>query len=356
MTTYLGGRAAAVGDHAAGRATPLPHDAATALELGRAALHAGVPELAGGAWRMRSLHVLHVGKQRGKRIVAYRVGLEDRETGARRVEAVIGKFYGRERGADADAALRALWRAGFRPPARLVVPHPFGWSAEHGALLQGRIDGIAWADHLGASAVALARASGGAARWLARLHGAPIPAEPAPLETDAAEVRRFAAELEAAFPGHADALRIAERVARELLVAPGAPAPSHGDFHPKNVYVDGRRVAVIDFDTFAAREPAWDLGYGVGQLLCMSRFRHGSFDPGLEAARGFLVAYGVRAPEPPWRRVATFLARTLLQSLHYELCTLRNGRLELLDLWPLAIECALDSHELHAFADRIRGC
>jgi hypothetical protein len=333
----------------------LPTDLPSAERLGYAALRAGVPAIASGALNVRSLRVQGVGKQRGKRIVAYQVGLEEAATGVTRVEAVIGKFYGRERGAHADAALRALWAAGFRPPARCVVPRPYGHSTEYGVLLQGRVAGRDWADHLGGPQAALARASAGAAAWLAALHATPLRPPPAPPARDAVAVRRFAAELGAVFPGHAGLDALAERVAERLLTDATAPAPTHGDFHPKNVFLDGHRVAVIDFDTFAAREPAWDLGYAVGQLLCMSRFRHGSFEPGLAAAVAFLDAYASRKAAPPWRRVATFIARTLLQSLHFELYTLANGRLELLELWPALIEDALDSDEPGTLAHFVRG-
>jgi Phosphotransferase enzyme family len=335
--------------------TALPTDVPSAERLGYAALRDGVPEIASGALNVRSLRVLRVSKQRAKRIVAYQIGLEDASTGVIRVEPVIGKFYGRDRAGHADVALHALWAAGFRPPARCVVPRPYGHSNKHGVLLQGPVDGRDWADHLGGSRASLARASAAAAAWLAQLHATPSRPPPALPAGDAADVRRFAAELGAVFPAHAGLHELAERVAERLLADPGATAPAHGDFHPKNVFLAGGRVAVIDFDTFAAREPAWDLGYAVGQLLCMSRFRHGTFEPGLAAAAAFLDAYAARLAAPPWPRVATFVARTLLQSLHFELYTLANGRFELLELWPALIEDALDSDEPGALAHLVRG-
>jgi hypothetical protein len=40
--------------------------------------------------------------------------------------------------------------------------------------------------------------------------------------------------------------------------------------------------------------------------------------------------------------VAAEVARTFLQSLRYELCTLRNERFELLERWPAMMENWLD--------------
>jgi len=86
---------------------------------------------------------------------------------------------------------------------------------------------------------------------------------------------------------------------------------------------------VVDLDTVAPRPPAFDVGYAIGQLLVMSqlRFRHPA--PGAAAAMAFWDVFARRGTVA-WRHVAVQVARTLLQSTHYELCDLRTGRTELL--------------------------
>jgi aminoglycoside phosphotransferase (APT) family kinase protein len=109
-----------------------------------------------------------------------------------------------------------------------------------------------------------------------------------------------------------------------------------------NIFLTPTLTTVIDFDTFALREPAFDVGYAIGQLLIMSYFQTGAFARGAEAAVAFWNYYQTSG-RAAWDRVAVQIARTFLQSLHYELYTLRNNRLELLDLWTNLMETWLDS-------------
>lgn len=334
----------------------VPDGSEQAAVLARAALMTGVPEIVSGAWRLASFRLDRLRKQRGKRIVDCVVAYEDARTGEARVDALIVKFYGSDRAAAADRALHELWANGFRPPSPFRVPRPYGQSSEYGALLQSRIEGVSWADHLDAPRVELERASAAAAEWLLRLHGSGALVPVATVDHDVAEVRRFAAELGASFPPYERPLgALSERIAGHLGGSIPAPRPSHGDYHPKNVFLDSAGAAVIDFDTFAAREPAWDIGYGLGQLLCMSLHRSQTLQPGVEAGIAFWDHYAANADPPPWQRVSASLARTLMQSLHYELCTLANNRTGLLDLWPALIKDALESETPENLADRLRG-
>jgi hypothetical protein len=71
--------------------------------------------------------------------------------------------------------------------------------------------------------------------------------------------------------------------------------------------------------------------------LIISYFRLGDFAPGARAALAFWRRYE-RHGQAPWPRVAVHVARFLLQSLHYELCALRNHRPELPGLWAELLE------------------
>ena len=312
---------------------------------GVASLVRAIPELRAGTWRLGTYRVLEVRKQRRKRIVFARLTYrEGKRAAARRL---VTKVYGSDRGARALAALRQLWRAGFHAPSAHRVPQPFGYEHEAGALYQGHANGVQWADLLSGDVDRLERASRRAARWLGRLHATRIDGTIEPPDVAATQVRAASRELGRAFPAHKTRIAaIGGRVARELSVASAPLTSSHGDYHPKNVFLASRFVTVIDFDTFALREPAHDVGYAIAQLLIMSLFRTDDLAPGVRAARAL---WSASAGSAEWRRVRLHIARTFVQSLRYELCTLHNGRYALLKRWPAIADCALASETLDAF-------
>jgi phosphotransferase family enzyme len=80
-----------------------------------------------------------------------------------------------------------------------------------------------------------------AARWLARLHAAPVPDDDALVRYDAVHLRK---RLELA----AGTERFAERVAERLAALPARLI--HGDFYPANILVEtGPRIRVVDWET-----------------------------------------------------------------------------------------------------------
>lgn len=351
-----GGSKATIGEQTMSRqraqAIPIPSERMLANGFGPDLLRESVPEIASGRWQLVGCDLQEVRKQRRKRIVTY--ALRYRDGRGEHEASIVVKLYGSDRGRGALEHMQTLWAAGFQPPAPFRVPRPYGYSAGQGALLQGVAGGTPWADFLGGELRALLEASRRAADWLIHLEGTSVAAPSRGPEEAAQDIRRFATELSAAFPQHADRLGgLAERLARRLGGRPARVVPSHGDFHPKNVFLEESAVTVIDLDTFAAREAGYDAGYAVGQLLVMSRFRLGSFEPGARAAAAFVARYAEQGGAP-WESVATHAARTLMQSLHFELCTLRNGKVELLPLWPVLAEELMESDGPEALADRLR--
>jgi aminoglycoside phosphotransferase (APT) family kinase protein len=174
---------------------------------------------------------------------------------------------------------------------------------------------------------------------------------------DVAGWRRVATELASSFPHHAPRLEaLAARLLPPLGSWDGPLVPSHGDYHPENVFLAPGFTTAIDHDHLGRREAAFDVGYAIAQLLIMSYFRTGRFSAGAHAARAFWRRYA-HTGRAIWPRVRVHVARTFLQSLHYELCVLlRNpdNCVEVLDLWPDLVEQWLESDGPTTLEDLVR--
>jgi hypothetical protein len=299
--------------------------------------------------------VKKVRKVRKKRLIfsllTYRNGAGKR---ARTLE-VVAKVYGADRGGHALSVLKGLRDLGFKPPAPYRVPCPYGYLPDQCVLVQSLAPGRAWTNALFSGEASLPGASTRVAEWLLRLQECAVSTEIMGWERDALLVRTAADALAERFPRYAPRIKtLAERLLELLPSDRRQLVPSHGDFHPNNVFTTARLTTVIDFDTFGRREPAFDPGYAIGQLLIMSFLKTGSFAAGARAALPFWERYHQEG-RAPWRRVAVQVARTFLQSLHYELCTLCNQRLVLLDLWPELIEEWLESGRASTLESLAKG-
>lgn len=328
----------------------VPHEAGKYAVLGALAdsklacqlLAQAIPEARAGQWRLLSFQVRKIRRHHRKRIVMGLMSYQKEDRAIQTAEVIV-KVYGSDRGRMALETLRQLWKAGFRSPGSYQVPRPYGYLPEEGALLQGTAPGTSWGDLVRTRDPSLLTGSARSASWLLQLQRSRLIGEPKSQKGAVESVQRWSQELAGTFSDHAHRL---ESVAARLIPALGADglplAPSHGDYHPMNIFLTPRLTTVIDFDTFALREAAFDVGYAIGQLLIMSYFQTGTFGPGAQAALAFWHQYQMSGLAP-WNRVAIQVARTLFQSLHYELYTLRTSRLELLPLWTRLMEVWLDS-------------
>src|SRR5262245_42912211 len=280
----------------------------------------------------------------GKFIIEVELETEDRADADLR--RLIAKVYKSDRGQGHFDALSRLREAGFRPPSPFTVVYPVTYIADRRILLQEKAPGSMLADLIfggpdSAAFGAMERAAG----WLAALHGAEVTAQPR-LERVRMLVARQGRELMELLPQQAFRMeRLAARALAGLEARHVTPlVPSHGDFHPKNVFIaaDGR-VTVIDFDTFGLQEQAADVAYIMGQTAIMGYRRLGGFAASTQARYRFLQAYLEAAPLLSGQRMACFRGMVCQQSLHYELCTLRNGRTAIIEPWLTNAErCLLD--------------
>jgi hypothetical protein len=306
-----------------------------------------VPELTSGGRRLRACRVTSTLQHRGKHLVHCALETHDTESGHDHLDQVVVKFAEGDRSAGFDA-LVTLWRAGFRPPSPFQVPRPYGHSVVDNAIVVGFAQGHLWADLIGGSPSHVSRASEQAADLLVQLQRQPpghAAAAPRPASGQVGRSDRspgeLADDLSRAFPACADRVQtLAARLDDALARGKGDLVAAHGDYHPKNVIVTDTTATMIDLDTYGAREPAFDVGYAIGQLLVMSQLRLGRLGPGFAAAERFWAGYS-RAGSAGWDRVSVQAARTFMQSMHFELCVLRNDRFELLEWWSDLMETLL---------------
>lgn len=294
--------------------------------------------------------VVQVRKHLGKRMAFVALTLKDHDAPERRSRVVL-KRDRRRRARFVFHALRQLRDAGLSPPACHRVPEPLATSRDGQVLVQEWVSGKPWVDSLGTGEAR--QASAQAAGWIVALQSLPVPAPAS--DAHLSNIRRYAQELSGAYPTEAPAIRqLAGRLVEGLGSAAEPPVPSHGDLHPKNLLVDGEVLTAVDLDTFGLREPAFDVGYAIGQLLIMSLLRLGEAAPGLAAAGAFWSEYLELGGAAGRERVALHVARTFLQSLHYELCVLRNSRNELLQRWPELAREWMESGSLASLESALR--
>ncbi|HYI92979.1 MAG TPA: phosphotransferase, partial [Bryobacteraceae bacterium] len=174
---------------------------------------------------------------------------------------VIGKVSKSDRAKTAYESFRAVWGCGLRPPARYTVVEPIAWIPERSLLLLEKAPGISFLDAMQTSTQAEAAARH-AAVWLKAMWECDAPG-PEKLFDPAAAVER--AETLSLALGSALPNDLTKMIIDILAKRPTSMRPSHGDFHPMNLFVSDDRVTAIDLDTFAWQEREADIGYCLAQ-------------------------------------------------------------------------------------------
>jgi aminoglycoside phosphotransferase (APT) family kinase protein len=213
------------------------------------------------------------------------------------------------------------------------VPEPVAFLPERGFVLQEKVPGRQASDLLH-NPTRGCFAAADCARWLAALHQSGVPA--APSDIDRAAVSQWARELCDVLPDERDRLdKIARAVAHEGEQPLTDIKPSHGDFHPMNVFIAGtHRITGIDIDKFAAREPEADIGWFLMQTGAFGFFDTGKFRSTEPARRFFIQCYeSETGTEVRESRAVFYMAMAFLKNLHFELVLLKTGRTEYANPW-----------------------
>jgi Ser/Thr protein kinase RdoA (MazF antagonist) len=137
-----------------------------------------------------------------------------------------------------------------------------------------------------------------------------------------------------------------DRIARTLAVAPpraAATATLHGDLHPKNVFLIGDRVCLIDLDNVRRGPPEHDVASWIACMLYRAWLRREPLRAVQEAIGSFVSLYELeRGARIDARSLDWHTAAALVSERGYRvLSRLKDGRLEILDdLLELALLAA----------------
>jgi aminoglycoside phosphotransferase (APT) family kinase protein len=192
--------------------------------------------------------------------------------------------------------LRRLWENGFGAGSTHRVPEPLGFCAEEDLLLMRAAGGACLATLLLREPIEhLLTGVRAAARWLAQLHNstlAGILREPACNRIKVFELADRLGKAAAAHP--TDLSLLLDYLQRLRSLAPTGPltlVPTHGQFTPANVFVEGADVVVIDLDRLSLSDPAKDVAMFL--FRCAALRAKGTGSPGEveQLAREFLDAY-----------------------------------------------------------------
>jgi phosphotransferase family enzyme len=219
------------------------------------------------------------------------------------VATVYGKVAFDDRGETASATLAAL--AGVPGLERYVrVPQTLGYVPDLRLALMESVPGTtAIASQLRdatGSARALPRSNGvegsitAAGHLAAAMHGSGVgsdtirsaPDELGELAAAARVLRRRSPLLGDTFSGLAEEVALLETGTTAM-----PPGFSHGDFTHSQLMLDGRRFALVDFDTVCRAEPALDVGHFLAYLRMAVRKRTGPSPDGSELAERLVTRF-----------------------------------------------------------------
>ena len=294
---------------------------------------------------------------------------------------VVVKTYQGEKGANAFAAMSALWAS---VPARtgpVAIARPLAYLPEPRVLVQAAMPGQAGLSEgiraalLEGDPTLLAELRGHlahTARGIAALHGCGVRhGRVHTWEDERDEVRELTDRLAHSVPALATAVDpLLDRLGALAARAPAdEPGPAHHDFRPGQVLIDRggpdrtglvqTGLGFIDFDGFCTAEPALDLGRFRAKLRDVGIFhkvveaeaprgaqlaeRLAALD---ELCDGFLAAYREHAPVSP-TRVLLWETTDLLTGVLHAWSKVRLAR--------LTPRLALLEHQIRRLADSQLG-
>jgi aminoglycoside phosphotransferase (APT) family kinase protein len=217
---------------------------------------------------------------------------------------VYAKAYSDGLGPASYAAHRHLWEHGFGRGARYRVPEPLRFLPDQNLLLMRPAAGVTLEQLVAeGSPDQILEGARKAARWLAVLHATSMPAaevEPAVDRIRVIKLGNMLARAAAAMPD--ESARLLDLLQRIRLLAAAhadAPArvPTHGQYTPASIFIDGHDVTVIDLDRVCLSDPAKDIATFMQRIRKLVRNAGGGAAAADEAAGVFAAEYALHEPE-----------------------------------------------------------
>lgn len=184
------------------------------------------------------------------------------------------------------------------------------------------------------------------ADWLTGMHGIPLTEVREAARTRAnSDVKRFYEDLIERLPQQKAKLKSMydKFIQNSDKSNTNEAVLLHGDFHTKNVFLHEQQVIAIDFDHHFAGDPAWDVAYLACQIQVSGFFKKGEFDYFQPMIKYFIDKYLDDHPGFDRKtfldRICLYSARSLFESLHYELCVLNTGKFAIVE--PFLSKCEL---------------
>ncbi|WP_163100528.1 phosphotransferase family protein [Peribacillus alkalitolerans] len=270
------------------------------------------------------------------------------EEGKKEEEFLIGKIYSdQEKGIASYQVLKYLWANGMANEPAYTIIRPIAYIESYSFLLMSKAPGKALNDYLGESTENIQIASR-VASWLKHLHDIPATMLREMKQTRGkVDLTRFYKDLALLLPEKENRLKALYISLQEESAKPWnvQPVMLHGDFHLKNLFVDEKHVTAIDFDHHFFGDPAWDVAYLSCQVQIRGILKEGNFYQYQPFVISFLETYLNDFPEHMkgeyYKRFYLYRARSLFESLHYELCVLNTGKLDIVDAFLGECELSL---------------
>jgi len=263
--------------------------------------------------------------------------------GRRQRSVAYGKAYYDDAGRHVGDAMRQLWQSRAVQSGALGIARP---------LLYVESDRILWQEGLQGDTLeqrypddrmppaALRRVAGA----IAALHASPVAHIPRQRPIDAlADLRERADVIAGVRPLLRARLDHIVRVLGAALPGPAPLATLHGDLHPKNVFLMGDRVCLIDLDNIRRGSAEHDLASWIACMLYRAALRREHVESVLVATHAFVREYArERGTAIDAHALDRYTAVTLVSERAYRvLSRLKDGRLEILDeLLELALRAA----------------
>lgn len=267
--------------------------------------------------------------------------------------SLIGKVYSnQEKGKACFQALKYLWEHGMDSEQSNTVIRPIAYFELYPMLLMTKAPGKSLFELLDCD-MGHSQLGPIIADWLKRLHSVPI-AKLREIKHTRAEVdvTRFYNGLSLVLPEQHERIKDLYNNMLTKSVKPwtGYQVMLHGDCNLMNLFIEDKKVTAIDFDHHFLGDPAWDVAYLTCQIQLKGYLKERNFIHFLPLVKSFIKTYLSDYPEDNriefFRRFYLYRARSLFESLHYELCVLKTGKLDIVNAFLTECESALQGGDL----------